>query len=110
MHVDDIFSMAGLDKPEIGLLSDEFLEDVRRMKYKNLAVELLEKLLKDEIKSRTKSNIVHKIPFPLILTNPSPAMMTWSSTGMPRSLPDSAILFVRLMSALDSLACPDGWL
>ncbi len=61
--VDDIFSMAGLDKPEIGLLSDEFLEDVRRMKYKNLAVELLEKLLKDEIKSRTKSNIVQQKKF-----------------------------------------------
>lgn len=61
--VDDIFSMAGLDKPEIGLLSDEFLEDVRRMKYKNLAVELLEKLLKDEIRSRTKSNIVQQKKF-----------------------------------------------
>jgi type I restriction enzyme, R subunit len=61
--VDDIFSMAGLDKPEIGLLSDEFLEDVKRMKYKNLAVELLEKLLKDEIRSRTKSNIVQQKKF-----------------------------------------------
>jgi len=58
--VDDIFSMAGLDKPEIGLLSDEFLEDVKRIKYKNLAVELLDKLLKDEIRSRTKSNIVQQ--------------------------------------------------
>src|SRR5699024_6240772 len=51
--VEDIFSVAGLEKPEIGLLDEEFLEDVRKMKHKNLAVELLEKLLKDKIKSRT---------------------------------------------------------
>ncbi len=58
--VEDIFGLAGLDKPEIGLLSDEFLEDVKRMKFKNLAVELLEKLLKDEIRSRSKTNIVQQ--------------------------------------------------
>ena len=61
--VEDVFSLAGLEKPEIGLLSDEFLEDVRRMQYKNLAVELLEKLLKDEIKSRTKNNVVQQKKF-----------------------------------------------
>jgi type I restriction enzyme, R subunit len=61
--VDEIFSMAGLDKPEIGLLSDEFLEDVKKMKYRNLAVELLEKLLKDQIKSRTKTNLVQQKKF-----------------------------------------------
>lgn len=61
--VEDVFSMAGLENPEIGLLSDEFLEDVRRMKYKNLAVELLEKLLKDEIRSRTKNNVVQQKKF-----------------------------------------------
>ena len=44
--VQDIFSMSGLERPNIGLLSDEFLEDVRRMEKKNLAVELLERLLK----------------------------------------------------------------
>ena len=43
--VQDIFQMAGLERPNIGLLSDEFLEDVRRMERKNLAVELLERLL-----------------------------------------------------------------
>lgn len=61
--VEDVFRLAGLEKPEIGLLSDEFLEDVRRMKYKNLAVELLEKLLKDEIRSRTKNNVVQQKKF-----------------------------------------------
>ena len=56
--VDDIFAMVGLDKPNIGLLSAEFLEDVARLKYKNLAVELLEKLLRDEVKARLKNDVV----------------------------------------------------
>ena len=50
--VTDVFELAGLDKPDIGLLSEEFLEDVRQMPYRNLAVELLEKLLKDAIIAR----------------------------------------------------------
>lgn len=56
--VADIFKLAGLDKPNIALLSNEFLEDVRSMKSRNLAVELLEKLLRDEIRSKTSSNVV----------------------------------------------------
>ena len=43
--VQDIFKLAGLERPNIALLSDEFLEDLRRMERKNLAVELLERLL-----------------------------------------------------------------
>lgn len=59
--VADIFALAGLKKPNIGLLSPEFLEDVRNMPQKNLAVELLEKLLRDEIKAHTRTNVVlHK--------------------------------------------------
>ncbi|GGB67618.1 type I restriction endonuclease subunit R [Shewanella inventionis] len=58
--VDDIFSMVGLDKPNIGLLSEEFLEDVKNLKEKNLAVELLEKLLRDEVKSRMKNDVVQE--------------------------------------------------
>lgn len=58
--VDDIFSMVGLDKPNIGLLSPEFLEDVKNMKEKNLAVELLEKLLRDEVKARMKNDVVQE--------------------------------------------------
>ena len=58
--VQDIFQMAGLDKPNIGLLSDEFLEDVRRMERKNLAVELLERLLQDKIRSQTRTNLVQE--------------------------------------------------
>ena len=56
--VEDIFALAGLQKPNIGLLSKEFLEDVRAMPHKNLAVELLEKLLRDEIKAHTRTNVV----------------------------------------------------
>jgi type I restriction enzyme R subunit len=58
--VDDVFALCGLDKPNIGLLSDEFLEDVRQMPYRNLAVELLEKLLKDDIKAKTRNNVVQE--------------------------------------------------
>lgn len=58
--VADVFALAGLDKPNIGLLSDEFLEDVRQMKSRNLAVELLEKLLRDEIKAHSRNNVVQE--------------------------------------------------
>ncbi|WP_151837832.1 MULTISPECIES: type I restriction endonuclease subunit R [unclassified Acinetobacter] len=61
--VTDVFAMCGLDKPNIGLLSDEFLEDVRQMPYRNLAVELLEKLLNDGIKAKTRNNVVQEKRF-----------------------------------------------
>jgi type I restriction enzyme R subunit len=54
----DIFSAAGLDRPNIGLLSEEFLREIRAMKERNLAVEALSRLLKGEIKARFKTNIV----------------------------------------------------
>ncbi|MFM8437492.1 MAG: type I restriction enzyme endonuclease domain-containing protein, partial [Candidatus Kapaibacterium sp.] len=54
----DVFTAAGLAKPDISILSDEFLAEVRGLKHKNVAAELLEKLLNDEIKTRYKSNIV----------------------------------------------------
>nr|WP_276680281.1 type I restriction endonuclease subunit R [Thalassolituus oleivorans] len=56
--VDDIFKLVGLDKPNIGLLSPEFMEDVANMPEKNLAVDLLERLLRDEIKARMKNDVV----------------------------------------------------
>jgi type I restriction enzyme R subunit len=56
--VADIFALAGINKPNIGLLSAEFLEDVRNMPARNLAVELLEKLLRDEIKAQLRTNVV----------------------------------------------------
>ncbi|WP_025847149.1 type I restriction endonuclease subunit R [Brevibacillus agri] len=53
----DIFDAAGLMKPEISVLSEEFLKEIQGMKYKNIAIELLKKLLNDEIKIRSKHNI-----------------------------------------------------
>ena len=57
-EVVDIFAAAGLRKPDISILSDEFLAEVRGMPQRNLAVELLQKLLKNEIKVRAKRNLV----------------------------------------------------
>ncbi len=57
-EVIDIFQAAGLKKPDISILSDEFLADVRNMPQKNLAVEMLRKLLAGEVKTRSKKNAV----------------------------------------------------
>ena len=54
----DIFDAAGLKKPDISILSDEFLAEVKNMEHKNLAVELLKKLLNDEIRIRAKKNLI----------------------------------------------------
>ncbi len=56
--VDDIFSLVGLEKPNVALLSPEFLDDVANIKEKNLAVELLAKLLSNDIKARMKNDVV----------------------------------------------------
>jgi type I restriction enzyme R subunit len=57
-EVVDIFAAAGLKKPDISILSDEFLAEVRSMPHRNLAVELLQKLLKGEITLRSKRNLI----------------------------------------------------
>ncbi|MFM7393724.1 MAG: DUF3387 domain-containing protein, partial [Cyanobium sp.] len=57
-EVIDVFSAAGLPKPDISILSDQFLADVRGLKHKNVAAELLEKLLNDELKVRSSRNLV----------------------------------------------------
>lgn len=57
-QVIDVFTAAGLPRPDIGILSDQFLAEVRGLKYRNVAAELLEKLLKDELKVRSKRNLV----------------------------------------------------
>jgi type I restriction enzyme R subunit len=63
----DIFAAAGLKKPDISILSDEFLNEVRGMPQRNLAVELLQKLLKGEIRSRLKRNVVQARSFAELL-------------------------------------------
>jgi type I restriction enzyme R subunit len=57
-QVIDVFTAAGLSKPDISILSDQFLAEVRGLKHKNVAAELLEKLLKDDLKVRSKRNLV----------------------------------------------------
>jgi len=59
----DIFAAAGLKKPDISILSDEFLAEVRGMPQKNLAVELLKKLLMGEVKTRARKNVVQARSF-----------------------------------------------
>lgn len=56
-QVVDIFDAAGIRKPDISLLSEEFLQDVKKMEHKNLGIELLKKILNDEIRVRLKFNI-----------------------------------------------------
>ncbi len=59
----DIFAAAGLEKPDISILSDEFLAEVRGMPQRNLAVELLQKLLRGELKTRRRKNVVQARSF-----------------------------------------------
>jgi type I restriction enzyme R subunit len=66
-EVVDIFDAAGLKKPDISILSDEFLAEVKGMEHKNLALELLKKLLNDEIKTRQKTNLVESKKFSAML-------------------------------------------
>ena len=65
----DIFAAAGLPKPDISILSDEFLGEVRDLPQKNLAVEVLRKLLSDEIKIRSRRNVVEGRAFSEMLEN-----------------------------------------
>lgn len=59
----DIFTAAGLPKPDISILSDEFLAGIRELPQKNLAVELLQRLINDEIKTRLRTNLVRSRSF-----------------------------------------------
>ncbi len=63
----DIFAAAGLKKPDISILSDEFLAEVSHLPQKNLAVELLRKLLNDEIKTRSRRNVIESRRFSELL-------------------------------------------
>ncbi|MNV01904.1 Type-1 restriction enzyme R protein [compost metagenome] len=65
----DIFQAVGLEKPNIGLLDDAFLAEVRNLPEKNLAVELLERLLEGEIKSRYSTNLAQEKKFSELLAN-----------------------------------------
>jgi type I restriction enzyme R subunit len=68
-QVVDVFDAVGLDKPNIGILDDSFLAEVRNLPERNLAVELLERLLEGEIKSKFSSNLVQQKKFSELLCN-----------------------------------------
>ncbi len=68
-EVVDVFDAVGLDKPNIGILDDDFLADVRNLPERNLAVELLERLLEGEIKSKFATNVVQERKFSELLSN-----------------------------------------
>jgi type I restriction enzyme R subunit len=68
-EVVDIFAAAGLKKPDISILSDEFLAEVQKMPQRNLAVELLQKLMNNEIKTRSKKNVIQSRLFSEMLAN-----------------------------------------
>lgn len=59
----DIFSAAGLDKPNISVLSDDFLAEVRNLPQKNLAIELLQRLIRDQVKTKLRRNKVQERKF-----------------------------------------------
>ena len=63
----DIFAAADLDKPDISVLSDDFLDEIRRMPQRNLAVEALQRLLKGELATRLKKNVVQSRSFAQML-------------------------------------------
>lgn len=68
-EVVDIFDAVGLEKPNIGILDDDFLNEVRNLPERNLAVELLERLLEGEIKTRFANNVVQHAKFSELLAN-----------------------------------------
>jgi type I restriction enzyme, R subunit len=68
-EVVDIFDAVGLDKPNIGILDDAFLAEVRNLPERNLAVELLERLLEGEIRSRFASNVLQNKKFSDMLSD-----------------------------------------
>jgi type I restriction enzyme, R subunit len=65
----DVFDAAGIKKPDISILSDDFLEEIRHMERKNLALELLKKILNDEIKTRTRKNLIQSKKLSEMLEN-----------------------------------------
>jgi type I restriction enzyme R subunit len=68
-EVVDVFDAAGIKKPDISILSDEFLAEIQGMKRQNLGLELLKRLLNDEIKTRGKTNLVQGRKFSEMLAD-----------------------------------------
>lgn len=78
-EVIDVFEAAGLKKPDISILDDEFLAEIQRMPHRNLAVELLEKLLKGELRQRRRVNLVQQRIFSEMLES---VLIRYRNRGM----------------------------
>ncbi|WP_461557146.1 type I restriction endonuclease subunit R, partial [Synechococcus sp.] len=65
--ITDVFKVAGLEKPDLSILSDQFLAEVSKIPQKNLAVELLQRLLREEVQTRFKTNVVKQKRFSELL-------------------------------------------
>jgi type I restriction enzyme R subunit len=98
-EVVDVFDAAGIKKPDISILSDEFLADIQGMERKNLAFELLKRLLADEIKTRSQLNLVQGRKFSEMLAE---AVKRYQN-----SLIDSARLIEELIQIAKDLRAAD---
>ena len=98
-EVIDVFDAAGIKKPDISILSDEFLADIQGMGRKNLALELLKRLLNDEIKTRSKMNLVQGRKFSEMLAE---AVKRYQN-----GLIDSARLIAELIQLAKDLRAAD---
>lgn len=98
-EVIDVFDAAGIKKPDISILSDEFLADIQGMERKNLALELLKRLLNDEIKTRSKMNLVQGRKFSEMLAE---AVKRYQN-----GLIDSARLIAELIQLAKDLRAAD---
>jgi len=102
----DIFSAAGLNRPNIGLLSEDFLREVRAMKEQNLAVEALSRLLKGEIRSKFKRNVVKNSQFSELLES---ALAKYRNRGIETAqLIEELIELAKKLNEQVTAGNPDG--
>ncbi len=113
----DIFAAAGLSRPDISILSDEFLADVRGLPQRNLAVELLQKLLKGELATRRRKNVVQARSFAEMLEQSlrryqsraiEAAQVIEELIGLAREMREAAARGVRLGLSEEELAFYDA--
>ena len=69
VEIVDILSAMGIKSPDVSILSEEFLQDIRKMEHKNIAAELLKKLIQNELKARFRKNIIERKKFSELLQN-----------------------------------------
>jgi type I restriction enzyme R subunit len=102
----DVFSAAGLDRPNIGLLSDAFLNEIRAMKERNLAAEALARLLKDQIKAKFSRNIIRNAQYSELLEE---ALARYRNRSIETAqLIEELIALAKKMNEQISAGNPDG--